>query len=104
MSSSNKNLGIINNQQMKEQGKKSDVDIFEETAKITEKIMGKDNDNSKESQDGSVTDLVPSDSNHNCLTIKLGSSKLIRDYSARPNLTGMDWANCSWADPDDSLF
>ena len=25
------------------------------------------------------------------------------DYSHRPNVEGMDWANCSWADPDDSL-
>ena len=26
------------------------------------------------------------------------------DYSHRPNVEGMDWADCSWADPDDSLY
>lgn len=25
------------------------------------------------------------------------------DYTLRPYLPDMDWANCSWADPDDSL-
>jgi len=25
------------------------------------------------------------------------------DYSLRPCLSGMDWADCSWADPDDAL-
>ena len=29
---------------------------------------------------------------------------LREDYSSRPNIIDMDWANCSWADPDDSLF
>ena len=29
---------------------------------------------------------------------------LREDYSSRPNVTDMDWANCSWADPHDSLF
>jgi len=29
---------------------------------------------------------------------------LREDYSNRPNVPGMDWAECEWADPDDSLF
>ena len=27
-----------------------------------------------------------------------------RDFSKRPNIPGMDWADCSWADPEDSLY
>ena len=29
---------------------------------------------------------------------------LDKDYSHRPRVPGMDWAECPWADPDDSLF
>ena len=27
-----------------------------------------------------------------------------RDYSLIPHIPGMDWANCSWANPWDSLY
>ena len=27
-----------------------------------------------------------------------------RDYSLVPHIPGMDWANCSWANPWDSLY
>ena len=30
--------------------------------------------------------------------------KLEQDYSHRPRVWGMDWAECPWAHPDDSLF
>ena len=30
--------------------------------------------------------------------------KLEKDYSHRPRVPGMDWAECPWAHPDDSLF
>jgi len=30
--------------------------------------------------------------------------ELKEDYSHRPCVPGMDWAECEWADPDDSLF
>ena len=29
---------------------------------------------------------------------------LEQDYSHRPNVKGMDWAECPWAHPDDSLL
>ena len=31
-------------------------------------------------------------------------TKLDQDYSHRPRVPGMDWAECPWAHPDDSLF
>ena len=27
-----------------------------------------------------------------------------RDFSKRPNIPGMDWADCSWPDPENSLY
>ena len=30
--------------------------------------------------------------------------QLEKDYSHRPRVPGMDWAECPWAHPDDSLF
>ena len=27
-----------------------------------------------------------------------------RDFSKRPNIPGMDWADCSWTDPEDCLY
>ena len=30
--------------------------------------------------------------------------KLEKDYSHRPRVPGMDWAECPWANPDDSLL
>ena len=27
-----------------------------------------------------------------------------RDFTKIPNIPDMDWADCSWADPEDSLY
>ena len=74
-----------------EDSRRSKSDIFETTLEgPRKKVSG------KYSQE--FVSYVPKERDHSEYI------KLEKDYSHRPNVRGMDWAECPWAHPDQSLF
>jgi len=82
--------------------KKSDCDIFEETVEV-------DVNEIKEQGEAVEIDHKPTQKEEKVLVLeaatasKYANLKPECDYRLRPQIPDMDWANCSWADPDDSL-
>eukprot|EP00092_Neocalanus_flemingeri_P040968 GFUD01044607.1.p1 GENE.GFUD01044607.1~~GFUD01044607.1.p1 ORF type:complete len:153 (+),score=32.07 GFUD01044607.1:82-540(+) len=87
---------------------KNDSDNVEETENLADENVGS-KDKHLENKDASLgindgRDCNPeNDCRKESAASQLGFTQMRNDYSLRPNLPDMDWANCSWADPDDSL-
>lgn len=82
--------------------KKSDCDIFEETVEV-------DVNEIKEQGQAVEIDHKTALKEEKVLVIETATASKYADlkpecdYRSRPHIPDMDWANCSWADPDDSL-
>ena len=83
--------------------KKSAFDMFEETI---EDVVNKEKVSFKaKEEDLKKAKIEEKDSVGDSATYAIKYTELNPDskYKSRPHLPDMDWANCSWADPDDSL-
>ena len=84
--------------------KKSACDMFEET--IEDVVVSKEKVFFKAKEDDlKKAKIEEKDSVGDSATCAIKYTELNPDskYKSRPHLPDMDWANCSWADPDDSL-
>jgi len=83
-------------------GKKSDCDMFEETVEvgvndIKDQVQAVETEHKKAQNEEKVSVIEATTAS------SYTDLKPECDYRSRPFIPDMDWANCSWADPDDSL-